>query len=196
MKFNEAILIAITSNDILKKSDAVIWLEGDGYSRFKEVFRIFQAGWARNIVVSGGINNLSSFTIPANLLVKKLLKAGVSKNRIIVENNSQNTYEQAVEIMKIVKKKKWKKIILVASHFHQARAFLTFLQAMKKAKLKIQIFNSPARDLSWFKTTSLGLNRLQLLEDELQKIKEYRVKGHLITIQEAVNYQKWKERQK
>lgn len=196
MKFDKAILIAISSNDILKKSEAVICLEGDGYNRIKQTLKIWQDGWAKNIVVSGGVTNVPLFTIPADLLAKKLLKAGVPENKIIIENNSQNTYEQAVEVMKIVKKEQWEKIVLVASHFHQARAFLTFLQAMKKAEIKIQIFNSPARDLSWFEKTPFGLNRLQLLEDELQRINEYKQRGHLVTIEEAISYQKWKELQK
>jgi len=190
MKFNEVALIAITSNDIVKKSDAVIWLEGDGYNRFKQTLKIFQDGLAKNIVVSGGCTSVPQFTIPAGLLAKKLLKAGVPKNKIVIEDNSQNTYDQGVEVMKIVRNKKWKKIILVASHFHQDRAFLTFLQAMKQARLKIQIFNAPARDLSWFEQTSYSnLTRLQLLGVELAKIKQYRKKGHLVSIRAAVDYQ-------
>jgi len=98
--------------------------------------------------------------------------------------------------MKIVKEKKWKKIILVVSHFHQPRAYLAFLRAMKDLNFKIQIFNAPVRELSWFNKTSLNKNRLQLLEEELKKIKKYIKKGHLVTIKEAIDYQKWKEKQK
>ena len=98
--------------------------------------------------------------------------------------------------MKIVKERKWKRIILVASHFHQLRAFLTFLKTMKEAKLRIKIINVPVRELPWFKRTSLGKNRFQLLESELKKINQYIKKGHLVTVRETLKYQKWKEQKK
>ena len=83
----------------------------------------------------------------------------------------------------------------MASGFHQPRAFLTFLRAMKEAGLKIQIFNAPAKGLPWFKKTSLGKTRLELLEEEFAKIEKYAKEGHLVPLQEAINYQKWKEKQ-
>lgn len=188
-------LIAIIYNDLIKKSDAVVCLEGDGLSRAEKAIEFFKEGWAKNIVISGGYNN-PPFSIPAKVLAKELLKKKIPKSKIIIEEDSQNTYEQGIEVMKITQKRKWKRIILVASHFHQPRAYLTFLKAMRDSKLKIQIFNKPVRELSWLDKTSLGLTRIQLLEGEFEKINEYMEKGHLITIEDAINYQKWKEKQK
>ena len=196
MKFEKLKLIAVTNNDFIKKSDAVILLEGDGYSRVNHTVKIFKNGLAKNIIVSGGNTDNPPFTIPAGELAKKLLKENIPKKRVIIEEKSKNTYEQGAEVMKIIKKMDWKKIILVASHFHQSRAFVTFLKAMKNAGLKIQIFNSPVRGLSWFQKTSLGTSRLKLLEDEFNKITEYYKKGHLVSIKEALDYQRWKESQK
>lgn len=188
-------LIAIVSNDLLKKSDSIVCLEGDDYNRIEKTARLFKKKLARNIVVSGGYDN-PPFSIPAKELAKFLVKKRIPLQKIILEEKSQNTHEQALEVMKLAKKKKWKKIILVASHFHQPRAYLTFLKAMKDLGLKIQIFNVPVRKLPWLKRTFLGKNRLQLLEEELKKIEEYRKKGQLATIKEAISYQKWKEREK
>lgn len=186
-------LVALVYNDCLKKSDAVVCIEGDGYNRIDQTVKIYKQGLAKKIVVSGGFTGMPPFTIPAHKLAKKILRKGVPKSAIIIEKKSQNTYEQGIEILKLAKEKKWKKIILVASHFHQPRAYLTFLKALKDAKLKIQIFNAPARDLPWFKKTPLkGLTRLQLLEDEFGKIKKY----NLPSIKEVIKYQQWKERQK
>jgi uncharacterized SAM-binding protein YcdF (DUF218 family) len=148
---------------------------------------------AKNIVVSGNCNN-PPFSIPAKKLAKYLVKKGIPGQKIILETISQNTHEQAVEVMKIVSKKRWNRITLVASHFHQLRAYLTFLKAMKNLDLKIYIFNAPVRKLSWFNKTSLGINRLQLMEKEFEKIDQYKKNGHLATIQEAIKYQEWKER--
>lgn len=192
-EFEKIELMAIVSGEIIKKSDVVVCLEGDGYDRLDWTIKLFQEGLANKIVVSGGYNN-PPFSVPAEKMAAHLIKKGIPPELIILEKKSQQTREQVVEIMKLVKEKNWKKIILVASHFHQARAYLTFLKVMKDAKLKIFLFNAPAKGLSWFEKTSFGLTRFQLLTEEFKKIDDYMKKGHLVTIKEAIKYQKWKEK--
>ncbi|KKS34900.1 MAG: hypothetical protein UU95_C0007G0037 [Parcubacteria group bacterium GW2011_GWC2_42_12] len=194
-ELNRIRLVAIVSNDRIKKSDAVVCLEGDHYVRLERALEIFQQGWAKKILVSGGFE-APPFSVPAGILAKELYKNGVPKNKVILEEKSLNSYEQGVEVMKIIKEKKWQKIILVASHFHQIRAYLTFLKTMKKAGLKVQIFNAPAREISWFDVISLGKSRLELLKDEFDKIEDYSRKGDVVSIKESIEYQKWKEQQK
>ena len=177
-------IIAITSNDIIKKSDAVIWLEGDGLTRMAEVARIYNAQLADWIVITGGATHARPFTTPAGELAEELYKTGIPQDKIIIEGQSQNTFEQGTEIMKIVAQKGWQKIILVASHYHQLRAYLTFLQAMNNAGLKIKIYNSPARDR----------NNKELYAGELKKIEAYRAKGHIYPVEDALKYQAWKEK--
>ncbi|HUT96473.1 MAG TPA: YdcF family protein [Candidatus Paceibacterota bacterium] len=186
-------LMVVTYNDLIDESDVVVCLEGDGYNRIEKTIELFRNGLAKNIVISGGFNS-PPFCLHAEILAQEIIKRGIPKNKIILEKNSQNTYEQGLEVLKIVQEKKWNKIILVASHFHQPRAYLAFLKAMKDLKLKVHIFNAPAKDLLWFEKTDAGPTRIQLMEDELEKIKEYTKKGHLIEIKEALNYQKWQEK--
>lgn len=181
-----ATITAIVGNDTVKKSDAVIWLEGDALARRDEVVRVFEEGLADHIVVSGGFEGNQEIAIPAPALAEELYKRGIPKEKVVVEGMSQNTFEQGVEVMKIVKERDWKKIILVASHYHQLRAFLTFLKAMREAGLEICIYNSPARELPWVE---------KLFEDEMKKIEEYGAKGHVASIQDALKYQEWKEQQ-
>lgn len=186
--------LALVYNDTLKKSDAIICLEGDGISRAIYSARLFKDGWANFIVVSGGLNNPKTGA-PAASLAKELIKKGVPSTAIIIEDKSQNTKEQAEEVMKLTREKKWSKIILVASAFHQPRAFLTFLKAMEDVKQEISIFNAPVRELSWFKKSPWGKTRFELLEEELRKTKEYTKKGDLASFDEAIEHQKWKEAQ-
>ncbi len=188
-------IIAISGNDNIKKSDAVIWLEGDSLSRMNEVVRIYKAQLADLIVVSGGAIHARPFTTPAPELARELYKQGIPEDKVIIEGQSQNTFEQGIEVMKIAAQKKWQKIIIVASPFHQARAYLTFLQAMANAGLKIQVYNSPAKDLAWFEQLPSGKTRAELFADELKKIDEYGKKGHIYPIAGVLEYQAWKEAQ-
>jgi len=192
IKFIQAIkLISLINDEELKKSEAAVLLEGDGYNRISQTVKLFKEKWAKWVIVSGGYNN-PPFSIPAKNLSKALVKKGIPIQKIILEEKSQNTHEQAVEIMKLTKKRKWKKIILVASTFHQPRAYLTFIKVMEQLNMKIKIFNSPAQGLSWFKKTALNLNRLQLLEIELKKIEKYLKTGQIVSFKKALNYHQWK----
>lgn len=192
MSLEESKLLALVYNDPLVNADAIVCLEGDGYVRVNESARLFQEKWAPIIVVSGGYNN-PPFSIVAGKLADYLVKKGVPEEKIVVEKISKNTYEQATEVLQLADKNNWKTLILVASHFHQPRAYLTFIGAMKNLNVKISIINSPVRNLSWFQNSILGKNRLDLLGKELEKISEYQERGHLSSFKEAIDYQKWKE---
>jgi uncharacterized SAM-binding protein YcdF (DUF218 family) len=183
--------IVLASNDWLKKADAIILLEGDYHNRVSTAADLFKAGGARYIVVSGGVDDKAAGRIPGRELKKALLSKGVLARNIILEENSANTWEQAVAVMKIVKARRWRSIIIVASHWHQFRAFLTFLRAMKAAGLRIEIYNAPARNLSWFKKNP-DRTGLQLLADEFKKIRQY--KKHIVSFTEALQYLEWKEK--
>ena len=178
--------ITLVSNDPLRKGEAIVLLEGDGFARVDETARLFKEGYAPN-VFSGIADNPDYGSFPLSVVKPKLLAAGIPENAIIHEDQSTNTREQAVEIMKLVEKHGWKTILLVASHYHQYRAFLTFLQAMKESNLNIDIINAPARNLSWIEQTPWG-RRIDLLEAEFERIDKYRELGHIASYEEAVKY--------
>ncbi len=185
MDSEELKIISLVSSDIISKSDAIICLEGDGQERTKRALEIFKQGFAPVIIVSGGYDN-PPFSIIASKMADYLLGQGVKKSEIIVEQISQNTRGQALEVMKMAKEKKWEKLILVASIFHQPRAYLTFLKAMDELGLKILIINASVENQH---------PSQELLDLEFKKIKEYGEKGHVFTFNQVFEYQKWKEQQ-
>ena len=187
------IFIALVSNEKLNKADAIILLEGDGYFRVPWAVELYKRKWAPKIVVSGVVDDKTYGSFPK--LAKKLKEYKVANKDIMVDVKSKNTREAAVNIIEMVIRKKWKKIILVASHYHQYRAGLTFLKAMQEKKIKIQIINSPVRDLAWFSDNKWG-KRFNLLGAEFERIEKYSELGHLATYKDAIAYQAWKEKQK
>ncbi len=184
--------IVLVDGDTLKPSDAIVLLEGDGTSRVDTCVTLWEAGWAPEIVISGGVENPLTGCIHASKLQKRLESAGVPSGHIILEDRSMHTRHQAQEVLNIACANKWKRIILVASHYHQYRAYLTFLKVMFQAGLQLEIYNAPARDLHWFQDTGWG-RRFDLLEKEFQKIKEYSALDHVATFEEAIEYQRQKE---
>jgi len=187
-------LIILVDNDCIKKSDAIILLEGDGLNRIPKAVELFQSGFADNIVFSGGITNLAYGSFPFSMAYPELIHAGIPPEAIIHESNSQNTREQAIEVIKLANLKGWEKLILVASHYHQYRAYLTFLKEILDTKNNILLYNAPAKDLKWFEETVWG-ERIDLLDYEFDRIEKYAELSHLASFNEAIDYQKWKEQQ-
>ena len=185
-------IMAIVDNDCLTKSDAAILLEGDGLFRFNKAVDLYKQGKVAKIVFSGNIIDKDYGSFPFEEIRPYILQAGVPEEDLIHEDVSTNTREQAVEIVRMAMEKGWKKLALVASHEHQYRAYLTFLREVLDTKSGIILYNTPARNLSWFIDSGWGI-RFDRLSAEFDRIDRYSAMGHLATAQEVVEYQKWKE---
>lgn len=187
-------ILAIVDNDCLSPSDAIILLEGDGFDRFRKAVSLYKQGQAPKIVFSGNITDYDYGSYPFAEVLPRMLEAGVPEEDIIHEDKSLNTREQAVEVVSMAQERGWKKLILVASHEHQYRAYLTFLREVLDSKSGITLYNAPARNLDWFVDKGWG-TRFERLEAEIMRIEKYTELGHLANAQEVIDYQKWKEAQ-
>jgi len=188
------IFMTLVDNDILKSSDAIVLLEGDGLNRYQKAVELYTQGIASKIIFSGGITDYEYGSYPFSDVLPHILEAGVPQDAIIHEDKSLNTHEQAVEVVKIAIKNRWKRLALVASHEHQYRAYLTFLREVISTNSGIILYNAPVRNLGWFKPTSWGI-RFECLEQEFERIEKYSQSGHLATYKEVIEYQRWKEQQ-
>ena len=187
-------ILAIVDNDCLSNSDAIILLEGDGFDRFRKAVSLYKQGKAPKIVFSGNITDYSYGSFPFAEVLPQMLKEGVPEADIIHEDKSLNTREQAVEVVRMAMEQGWKKLILVAPHEHQYRAYLTFLREVLDSQSGITLYNAPARNLDWFVDKGWG-TRFERLEAEILRIEKYTEMGHLAHAQEVIDYQKWKEAQ-
>lgn len=185
-------ILAIVDNDCLSVSDAIILLEGDGFERFRKAVSLYTQQKAPKIVFSGNITDYDYGSYPFSEVMPRMIEAGVPECDIVHEDRSKNTREQAVEVVKMAQERGWRKLILVASHEHQYRAYLTFLREVLDSQSGIVLYNAPVRNLSWFVDKGWG-TRFERLEAEFQRIEKYTEMGHLATATEVIDYQKWKE---
>lgn len=186
--------IAILSNDIIAPSDAIILLEGDGFNRIKKAADLYHNGYAPKIVFSGGALNYDYGSFPASDILPHLHRLGIPEKDIIVESRSKHTQAQAIEFLKLAQENSWHRAILVASPDHQYRAYLTFLKQILNLKFDFILFNSPANNLPWYKSSTWGAP-IDRIEQEFIKIEEYKTKGHIASFEDALQYQQWKELQ-
>jgi len=186
------IIISLVSNDCIRKSDAIVLLEGDGFNRLRKAARLYKKGLAERIIFSGGAIDKNYGSYPFEEVLPRLLQMGIPEEAIIFEKKSRHTQEQAREVIILAIEKGWKRLILVASHEHQCRAYLTFLREIIDTHCGILLYNAPVRNLLWFSESKWGV-RFDRLKAEFARMETYLKKGHLATFQEAIEYHKWKE---
>lgn len=190
MTDREKFFVLLDSENI-SKCDAIILLEGDGFARYKKAVSLYKDGIAPVIVFSGGFDDEKSGAYTFEKVKPLILMEGVPEKDLIHESKSHNTYEQAIQIIGMAKNKKWKKICLVASHYHTYRAFLTFLCAQKKSMPELLIDIASVKDLDWYEDNPWG-KRIDLLSGELDKIDLYYQKNNVASYADGLEYLKWK----
>ena len=187
-------IIALIDNDTLGVSDAIVLLEGDGLNRYQKAVDLYNGKWADKIIFSGGITDYEYGSFPYTDVLPHILDTGVPHHAIIHENKSLNTREQAIEVVKMALENGWQKLILVATHEHQYRAYLTFLREVLDKCPALILYNAPVRNLPWFSKNPWG-RRFDRLQQEFDRIEKYSQMGHLATEKEVIDYQIWKEQQ-
>lgn len=104
------------------------WFEP--YNRLTAVDRIDRAAElyfekkAAHIIVSGG--SLEGPISEAHGMARALRQKGVPEAAIVLENDSRNTYENALFSQKILQRQHWASVAVVTSALHMPRALATF----------------------------------------------------------------------
>jgi len=106
---------------------AMVEINGAG-DRVLYAAQLYQEGKAPRILLSGGEiawQNDGS-TTPAEDMVKILTAIGVPESALIIENESKNTYENAVKAKELLSELEISRILLVTSAMHMPRSVALF----------------------------------------------------------------------
>lgn len=88
--------------------------------RINKGFEIYKSGLIRNLVLTGGgsPNEMTEADVARN----ELIKYGIPKANLIIENTSNSTMEQLLFLRDaLYKVNDWKKVILISDNFHLFR---------------------------------------------------------------------------
>ena len=101
---------------------------GSGADRYVQSLELFYRKKAKHIIVSSGSGSLVYTDVKeADLLRDQMIRIGVPADRVISENQSRNTYENARNTAEILRKSDFKPpYLLVTSAFHMRRSLLCF----------------------------------------------------------------------
>jgi uncharacterized SAM-binding protein YcdF (DUF218 family) len=134
------------------RADAIVVLTG-GLGRVDKGFELFAEGKAGCLILAGVAKDA---TLESIFFKRDLVK---DKVNIILEKNSTSTYENAVEIEKIIKTKNINSIILITSFYHMKRALYTFNRILPgETRLYIYPVTTPNFDENmWWRGSGLVL---------------------------------------
>jgi uncharacterized SAM-binding protein YcdF (DUF218 family) len=143
-------------------------------------YDLYKNNFISKIIVSGGINKHIGGN-EAKIISKELIKMGVKKEDIVLEDKSTNTLENVIFAKKVIDKKiglnNIKKILVVVKSFHARRALMTLKKHFPKhIKFIPVIYNLDGfNKTNWFKS-EIGKEKVL---SEYAKIKEYLKKGDI-----------------
>ena len=102
-----------------------------GVDRLIQAIDLYKRGYIKKIIFTGGSGRLLHPEMKEGELVKPyILKMGVSPEDLYIENESQNTRENAVFTKKLIDKEKIKgNFLLITSAFHMRRSLGCFKKA-------------------------------------------------------------------
>ncbi len=123
------------------KADAIAVVSGGNTSvRTTEAIRLYKAGWANYLIVSGAAADPNS---PSNaeIMKRQAIAAGIPEDAIIADPLARTTKQNAEETEAKTKDYEISRLIVVTSPYHQRRAGLEFELNMPSGTT---IINHPA----------------------------------------------------
>ncbi|PJE64584.1 MAG: hypothetical protein COU90_01970 [Candidatus Ryanbacteria bacterium CG10_big_fil_rev_8_21_14_0_10_43_42] len=183
----------------LEKADAIAVFTGDGRTRVTHAHEIYQRGLAPLLMITGADDLLSANPQAnaedyAHYLIEQ---KSMSRDRIVTDATDVNPdfgktcLGQAASIVYESRKRGWQTIILVASHYHIPRAYMTLLKICLKETFDLRIIAAPSR-LPWFSGTEIKVHPvepwLRFWDEEWPRITTYQDKGDVATWGELGEY--------
>jgi uncharacterized SAM-binding protein YcdF (DUF218 family) len=105
---------------------------------------LFQAGLAKRLVLSGGGRGRTRATMrEADIMQAIAIAAGVPKHALLIERDSRNTVENAIETARLLAAVDGRSVVLVTDRHHARRARLLF----RAAGLMVVALHAPPRPL-------------------------------------------------
>ncbi len=165
------------------RADAVVCLSGAEVERVEHCRRLYKAGKAGKIIVTGGglEAGLIFYTAGGSLASVSrgwLVENGVPEDSIEVVAQGASTYDEAAAVRVFIEGEGMGSIVVVSSPYHMRRVALVFRKAFRGSGVKVSF--SPARGFNeglagWWRDEGLAAAVLA----EYVKLLVYAVKGYV-----------------
>jgi uncharacterized SAM-binding protein YcdF (DUF218 family)/glycosyltransferase involved in cell wall biosynthesis len=145
---------------------------GGGYQeRVKRAVDLYRAGDVSQLMFSSGY--VFAFR-EAEIMQSLAVDFGVPAAAIVLESEATNTYENVVNTARLLRSRKWHRILLVSSPYHMRRAVLTW----HKVAPDIDVIPTPPQSSQFYAhDTGANLQQLRGIVHEYGAIVLYRWRG-------------------
>lgn len=133
--------------------DAIVVISGEAVPRVAKGVELYKEGYGRYIIMSGG-GRLTSKLTDADLMMMEAVDLGLPRSAVLLENKSESTYENAVNVKEIVLERNIKSFLLVTSNYHTRRSKYIFGKVFKDTGVEIITVSAPDPKFSassWWK---------------------------------------------
>lgn len=138
--------------DTTTQTDAIIALTG-GSNRIKEAVELANNGFSGTLFISGVEKGISMKEIEHTQKLKLTPQC-----RVIVEQNSTNTVENAIKTSEWIKQNNIRSIRLVTSNYHIPRSYIEFKSQNEGVKIIINpVYSEKVSDKWWKNPGSFAL---------------------------------------
>ena len=165
-------------------ADAIILLAGDRFHRVAKVAELYHAKHAPKVVLTSSADDWEYGSLPSSKLIPELLRHDVLEKDIIWEESAAHTRAEADATLRIAQKEGWKTILLVTTHYHQPRAFLSWVKALSDLGMNMNLLVITVTEFPEFKKESED----EALLRELERIALYQEKGDVASFKEGIEY--------
>jgi uncharacterized SAM-binding protein YcdF (DUF218 family) len=147
--------------------------------RLTEAVRVARRLPDAKVVFTGGVGDLFEGAEAGSAVRKFLEDVGIAPDRIVIENASRDTYENAVFTKKLLTPKPTDRWLLITSAYHMPRAIGTFRQVgFDVIPFTVDYRTRDAGDLLRpFGNIAAGLQRADLAAKEWMGLAAYRLTG-------------------
>ena len=172
-------------NHKLEKSDYILVLGSHDLRVAERGAQLFLNGFASILIFSGGLGNLTKGIwneAEADKFARIAVKMGVPKEKILIENKSENTGENIRFSYEMLKRNgiSPKKIILVQKPYMERRTYATFVKQWPNQNVEISV-TSPQISFEEYANEVIKIDDvINIMIGDLQRIKEYPQKGFQI----------------
>ncbi len=127
------------------RADAIVVLGGNDGDRALRALGLYREGYAPKIVLTG--LERGSASPPANLTwrAQYLVARGVPRSAVRFEIYSENSYEEAANILELMRKQGWRTVIAVSDPPHMRRLAWTWHRVFKGSGLGYALVASDAQ---------------------------------------------------
>ena len=155
------------SQNKIKLSPNMVVLTG-GSNRIKQTLNLFLLNHNENhnLLISGAGTGFSKKTI-LKLIKKTPANLKILNCCITVENQSTDTYSNAIESYKWIKKNNFKSITLITSDYHMPRALIEFKQKLNDIRITPLLLKSEQSD----RVSNFKVNLFEYLKFKATKLR-------------------------